>query len=210
MRFAFSTHTLDAAMRFAETSAARRALGGLMVAFAYVAGVSLSAELGAPAEISPAHAEPLTLPDFEQHFAPTENLERLDVAEIARATRTLDVAAYALTDVAVIDAIAEAARRGVKVRVYLDGKQAARNDDSPTITEHLGRLAETGALIKYKPGAEPPMHLTAYCVDGATLRTGAANFSASGLKMQDNDAVFLRGANVCAAFAAHFATMWGR
>jgi hypothetical protein len=31
------------------------------------------------------------------------------------------------------------------------------------------------------------MHLRSYQVDGRTLRTGAANFSASGLKRQDND-----------------------
>jgi len=31
------------------------------------------------------------------------------------------------------------------------------------------------------------MHLKSYQIDGRLLRTGAANFSASGLKRQDND-----------------------
>jgi hypothetical protein len=37
-------------------------------------------------------------------------------------------------------------------------------------------------------------------VDGATLRTGGANFIASGEKMQDNEALFIRAAGVCVAF----------
>jgi hypothetical protein len=36
---------------------------------------------------------------------------------------------------------------------------------------------------KHKPAA--PMHLKSYQIDGRLLRTGAANFSASGLKRQD-------------------------
>jgi hypothetical protein len=33
------------------------------------------------------------------------------------------------------------------------------------------------------------MHLESYQIDGRLLRTGAANFSASGLKRQDNDLI---------------------
>jgi phosphatidylserine/phosphatidylglycerophosphate/cardiolipin synthase-like enzyme len=39
-----------------------------------------------------------------------------------------------------------------------------------------------------------PMHLKSYQIDGRWLRTGAANFSASGLKRQDNDMVLLESA----------------
>lgn len=136
-------------------------------------------------------AQPETV--FEQHFAPRENLEAIDVALISSATRTLDVAAYVLTDVAVIDALAEAARRGVKVRVYRDG---ALREAGPTVDAAIERLLKTSAEIRYKASAEPPMHLKAFCADGE--------------KLQDNDATILRGAGVCAAFTAHFETMWRR
>jgi phosphatidylserine/phosphatidylglycerophosphate/cardiolipin synthase-like enzyme len=46
--------------------------------------------------------------------------------------------------------------------------------------------------------------------DGRVLRTGAANFSASGLKRQDNDLVIINSASAAAqfkhAFEARFAT----
>jgi len=43
------------------------------------------------------------------------------------------------------------------------------------------------------------MHLKSYCVDGRTLRSGAANFSWSGEDAQDNDLVIVRSPGACAA-----------
>jgi phosphatidylserine/phosphatidylglycerophosphate/cardiolipin synthase-like enzyme len=55
---------------------------------------------------------------------------------------------------------------------------------------------------KHKPGA--PMHLKSYQIDGRLLRTGAVNFSASGLKQQDNDLVLIESAGAAAAFKRTF------
>jgi hypothetical protein len=41
----------------------------------------------------------------------------------------------------------------------------------------------------YKPAT--PMHLKSYQFDGKLLRTGATNFSASGLKRQGNDLILI-------------------
>ena len=43
------------------------------------------------------------------------------------------------------------------------------------------------------------MHLKSYQIDGRLLRTGAANFSASGLKRQDNDLIVIEGPAAAAA-----------
>jgi phosphatidylserine/phosphatidylglycerophosphate/cardiolipin synthase-like enzyme len=48
------------------------------------------------------------------------------------------------------------------------------------------------------------MHLKAYQIDGKVLRTGSANFSASGLKRQDNDLIILRNEETAARFKANF------
>jgi phosphatidylserine/phosphatidylglycerophosphate/cardiolipin synthase-like enzyme len=47
------------------------------------------------------------------HYAPAENLERIDAALIDMAKHEIDMAAYVLTDWAVIQALARAADRGV-------------------------------------------------------------------------------------------------
>jgi phosphatidylserine/phosphatidylglycerophosphate/cardiolipin synthase-like enzyme len=46
--------------------------------------------------------------------------------------------------------------------------------------------------------------LKSYEIDGRLLRTGAANFSASGLKRQDNDLIIIESAEAAAAFKHNF------
>ena len=75
--------------------------------------------------------------------------------------------------------LTRAADRGVKVRIYLDGTQLAERQPSKVFHD----LAETpGVKIRTKHKPSAPMHLKSYQIDGRLLRTGAANFSASGLK----------------------------
>lgn len=144
-------------------------------------------------------------PPFEQHFAPAENLERIDVALIDGATRTLDVAAYVLTDRPVIEAIARAARRGVRVRLF---RQLQDYEYDGAVAEALAALEPSGVEVRYKDPTKPLMHLKAYCIDSQTLRVGAANFSHSGLRLQDNDLELARGDGVCTKFVARFEKMW--
>ena len=49
------------------------------------------------------------------HYAPSENLEHIDVELIDSAQREIDFAAYVLTDRPVIQALTRAADRGVEV-----------------------------------------------------------------------------------------------
>ena len=154
---------------------------------------------------SAARAE--TAPPFEQHYAPAEDLEALDVAEIDQAGETLDIAAYVLTDVPVIEALTNAAARGVKVRLYRWREEHAA---SGPIAAALAAMRAAGVAERFKTPDAPPMHLKTYCVDHRLLRFGAANFSRSGLKDQDNDLDIARGPGVCARFEADFESMWGR
>jgi phosphatidylserine/phosphatidylglycerophosphate/cardiolipin synthase-like enzyme len=54
------------------------------------------------------------------------------------------------------------------------------------------------------------MHLKSYCVDGALLRDGSANWSPSGLKRQDNNARFTTDRRQIQAFQSVFEGMWAR
>jgi phosphatidylserine/phosphatidylglycerophosphate/cardiolipin synthase-like enzyme len=144
-------------------------------------------------------------PRVETHYSPAENLERLDVSLISRAARTIDFAAYVLTDVPVIDALANAGRRGVRVRLFRDGN--ARDVQGP-VADALDRLAEAPNVEMRFKGPRELMHLKSYCVDGHILRTGSANFTASGLKRQENDLVVVEGEVACAGFQAMFESLW--
>jgi phosphatidylserine/phosphatidylglycerophosphate/cardiolipin synthase-like enzyme len=134
------------------------------------------------------------------HYAPAENLEHIDVALIDRAGHDIDMA-----DWPVMQALTRAADRGVKVRIYLDGTQFAEREPAKVFDD----LAETpGVEIRIKHKTSVPMHLKSYEIDGRLLRTGAANFSASGLKRQDNDLVIIESPEAAVAFKHVFDTLF--
>jgi len=139
------------------------------------------------------------------YYSPVENLERIDVGLIDGARREINMAAYVLTDVAVIHALIAAAERGVTVRVVLYVPQI------PTggyVLEQLKHLRDTkNVSIRYRETG-PLMHLKSYAIDGHLLRTGSANFSASGEKHQDNDLVVIESAPAAAGFQAQFERVW--
>ncbi len=68
-------------------------------------------------------AAPARAEDVEIHYAPVENLERVEVDLLRSAHTKIDMAAYSLTDWPVIDALIDAHRRGVVVRIVLDPSQ---------------------------------------------------------------------------------------
>ncbi len=141
------------------------------------------------------------------HYAPAENLERIDVALIDEAKVSIDMAAYVLTDWPVMEALNRAAARGVQIRLYLDsGRIGERVPSAP-----FAALIENPAIaIGLKRAGAPLMHLKAYQIDGRLLRTGAANFSASGLKRQDNDLVIIENPAAAAEFTRHFEAIFAQ
>jgi hypothetical protein len=95
------------------------------------------------------------------HCAPAENLEQIDVALIGRAEHSIDMAAYILTDWPVMQALARAARRGVKVRVYLDGVELSKDEEQASFSE----LAATPGVEMRVKRDSALMHLKSYAID---------------------------------------------
>jgi phosphatidylserine/phosphatidylglycerophosphate/cardiolipin synthase-like enzyme len=127
---------------------------------------------------------------------------------IREAAKQIDMAAYVLTDTAVIEALRDASRRGGKVRIGRDASKAARLSEFDVETQ-LGGSIRGIDFRSSAPGGEL-MHLKGYCVDRRLLRPGSANFSRSGETRQDNDLVAPRGESVCAGFDTKFDRAWAR
>ena len=144
----------------------------------------------------------------EVHYSPSENLEEIDVDLINAAKSKIDATGRVLNDIAVINALRAAASRGVKIRLYRQHSESPANN---SVVEALNILRKSPNVEqRFNPTGAPPMHLKSYCVDGATLRMGAANFSEDGLKHQDNDLAVVRGSHACQKFEALFEEMWRR
>ncbi len=181
------------------------------VTIAYLRPPNASAPASSPARIRTASGVVLA----ENHFAPAEDLERLDVEHLEKAEHTVDVAMYAFTDKYLAEELGTLARRGVVVRIYRDREQF--EDEQRHAGEHNSE-STTGMLrgvrtvtIRVKPsGRRDLMHLKAYVVDGALLRDGSANWSAAGLKEQDNNVRYTTDPAEIRAFQQAFAEMWAR
>jgi phosphatidylserine/phosphatidylglycerophosphate/cardiolipin synthase-like enzyme len=139
---------------------------------------------------------------LEIHYSPRENLETLDIREIARAELSIDMAAYVLSDPQIIEALTDAAERDVVIRLYLDKSQFAEHGPiRGGLVEAL--LAHPNVFARVK-GEGVLMHLKAYAVDGEVLRTDSSNFSRSGLASQDSDLLLITDQAVVDAFEANF------
>lgn len=142
------------------------------------------------------------------HYGPSKETAAVDLEAIGRARSTIDMAAFVLTDSGIIDALGSAARRGVKVRVYLDGDDSSRNERSADALTALDAIP--GVVVRRKAVGRDSMHLKSYLVDRRLLRTGSANFSYSGERFQDNDIVLLESPALAGAFARNFEAIWAR
>ncbi|MBX9757666.1 MAG: phosphatidylserine synthase [Beijerinckiaceae bacterium] len=141
-------------------------------------------------------------------YGPKDNLQAVDTELISRARETIDLAAFVITNRAITDALAAAARRGVKVRIYLEPDQPAMQGGRGA--EGLAALARTpGVEVRVKRG-DHFMHLKAYQFDRRILRTGSANFSVSGLLRQENDIIVIEAQDAVARFLRDFETLWAR
>lgn len=167
--------------------------------------------LSAPAVKASAEAQTSAMArvgGVELHFAPAENLEAVDLGLLGTAQKSVELAAYNLSDHAIVQTLCRLSQSGVRLRLYFDGEQLANTLRQALPSHPLYRLARSANVEFRMHGAKAAMHLKAYVVDGQVLRTGSANFCASGLKRQANDLVVIRDASAIARFSATFERLW--
>jgi phosphatidylserine/phosphatidylglycerophosphate/cardiolipin synthase-like enzyme len=155
------------------------------------AAAAFAIGVGASGVATPTAAGP------EIHYAPEENLEGVDVSLLNEAESRIEIAAYVPTDLPVIEALTDAAQRGVRIRIYRFPDEHAPSERAAAAIAAL--VAVPGVEQRFKKSSDL-MHQKSYCVDGRVLRSGAANFSFSGLRRQDNDLMIWRGPEACRGF----------
>lgn len=151
---------------------------------------------------------PATVSGDELHFAPAEDLEDADLAAIASAQHTIDVAMYAFTDQRIARALAAQAERGVLVLIYRDREQyLEERKRGGGVMPLLSGLPNLHIRVKHSTVL---MHEKAVLIDGVLLREGSANWSFAGESRQDNTLWLTRNPALANAFATEFGAMWGR
>jgi phosphatidylserine/phosphatidylglycerophosphate/cardiolipin synthase-like enzyme len=139
-------------------------------------------------------------------------LVSIDVANIQSATKSIDIAAYALVDAEIIAALLNRAAASVPIRIYLDRTELESEARGDAMVSHspLHALLNVPAITIKVKDSSILMHLKSYCVDGLVVRDGSANFSPAGETQQDNSLILTDDPATVALFQAKFESMWSR
>ena len=107
---------------------------------------------------------------FDTYFSPNGGAADYIVSFINKATKTLDIAVYSLTHDKISQAIIEAHKRGVEIRILTDALQAKGADSDDELLE--------GSGIPLRRDTQPGlMHHKFAISDGKALGFGSFNWS---------------------------------
>jgi len=126
-------------------------------------------------------------------------LDEALAADIERAQASVDVAAYDFELESVAEALVEAYRRGVRVRLVTDSDNAGE----------LGtQLLESAGVPVVEDGRDAIMHDKFVVIDGRVVWTGSWNLTESGTYRNNNNAVRIVSDDLAENYAAEFDEMF--
>ena len=142
-----------------------------------------------------------------QRSSPTggaNDLKRLYLLSIAAARRTLDISSpYFIIDESSDYSLTAAAKRGVRIRVLVEGDLTDAKPVKYAGRAYYEHLLEQGIEIyEYQPTM---MHVKAMVADGAWSMFGSANFDNRSLELNDEMNVAVRDPALAARFERDFA-----
>ncbi len=115
---------------------------------------------------------------------------------------TLDIAAFEWNDPALTQAVVNAKRRGVQVRMVADNEHTL-DDDNSTISQ----LANAGIPIVYDQRSAF-MHNKFMLMDGAVVWTGSMNYTLNDIFRNNNNLLMLRSRQAVETYQAEFNEMF--
>ncbi|MDR0239740.1 MAG: phospholipase D family protein [Deltaproteobacteria bacterium] len=140
--------------------------------------------------------------DYEVVFSPRGNSLELVLKTISSARKSIRVAAYSFTSRPVAEALAEAYKRGVDVKLVAD---RAGNSDRNTV---VAFLVGQGVPVRLY-GDYASMHHKFMVIDGMHLQTGSYNYSvAAGNKNADNVLVLHDMPMMVEQYTAEWERIW--
>ena len=133
----------------------------------------------------------------------SNDLKLLYLLSIASAKRTLDITTpYFVTDESTMWALEDAVRRGVKIRILLEGEITDAMPVKYASRHSYDRLMQQGIeLYEYQPTM---MHAKVLVVDGVWSMFGSANFDNRSLELNDEMNVAVSSRDVAARFTRDF------
>jgi phosphatidylserine/phosphatidylglycerophosphate/cardiolipin synthase-like enzyme len=144
-------------------------------------------------------AQPLT----EQAFSPRQGSTALIVRTIGEAHKSIRVAAYTFTSRTIAEALANAHKRGVNVRVVLNKSQRTSRSSV------AGWLGDNGIPVRFN-SRYAIMHDKFLIIDDKTLETGSFNFTKAAETRNAENVIVIHGdPNAVANYTQQWEKLWG-
>ncbi len=152
------------------------------------------------------------LPLMNRLDAQANGLDRALIGLIDAAAQKIDIALYRLTLEFVVDALARACNRDVRVRVVSENEEALRN---PSVYQRLQALScvalRTDALADQRPGRFPSlMHHKFAVFDEKIVWTGSLNWGERELYYDANNIIILDDPRLARLYTQEFEEMFER
>lgn len=127
---------------------------------------------------------------------------------LAGVGEVVDAALLDASNVRVVGALASAAARGARVRVYFDAEHASLVDWRADVSHPMHWLVGAGAEVRAKRWGSPLRSIKGYAIGTLLLRTDVPPYSFR--SVHDVDVKLNRDATQLSAFRAAFDDAWSR
>lgn len=137
----------------------------------------------------------------EACFSPGPECRQRICSQFRHAGRSADVCVFTITDNEITEAIVDAHRRGVRVRIVTDDLKATDRGSDIDVLQQCG--------IEIRPDRTPHhMHHKFAIFDGATLLSGSYNWTVSAMRHNEENLIVTDDAALVGRFAEVFESLW--
>ncbi|MEC5397357.1 phospholipase D family nuclease [Uliginosibacterium sp. H1] len=143
-------------------------------------------------------------PDVQVGFSPEGSARKLVLDTISGAQRSIQVLAYAFQAPDIAQALVDAQKRGVEVRIVVDKKR----NRGKTSRKAMDFVTRNGVALRTNDHFHIH-HDKTIIVDGETVETGSFNFAPSAETLNSENVVVIRGMpEIARQYVAHWQSRW--
>lgn len=150
---------------------------------------------------SPLFAANIPTGDITVLFSPGDECGKVILDKINSAKKSIELSIYLLTSRVLSQALVAAAKRGVAVRVFVDGEEAREYYSKANF------LKKNGLLVKFEKG-DGLMHNKFCIIDDKLLITGSYNWTTSADLRNDENVIFINSEEVARIYRIQFEKYW--
>ena|SRR5436190_2072548 len=139
------------------------------------------------------------------HFTRDGSIADLIIAQVCQSQHSVEAALYRLNFPRLEEALAAAAKRGIKVRLVLD---RGKYRDTRTTRELLAAHRLPSRLLAGRQGDKAKMHHKFAILDGRAVLTGSYNWTTESEELNFDNLVVLRDRDTIKRFSREFELLW--